>query len=82
MDAMKHEIIKALRRELCDIKIACVNNHADTERVTAWIRDPKRKAANIAFTEGPERQIAYAVEALLWRSIGGNITESKGPTRF
>lgn len=45
--------------------LAKFNRMADAERVCAWIRDKKRKPANIAFTEGPERQIAYAVEELI-----------------
>lgn len=28
----------------------------------AWIRNPKRTPANTAFTEGPDRQVAYAFE--------------------
>jgi hypothetical protein len=34
----------------------------NTERVIAWIRDPHRGRANTSFTEGPDRQIAYAVD--------------------
>lgn len=34
----------------------------NAERVIAWIRDPHRERANMSFTEGPDRQIAYAVE--------------------
>ncbi len=30
-----------------------------------WIRDPNRKEAMHAFTEGPVRQVAYAVEYAL-----------------
>lgn len=39
----------------------------DTGRVCAWIRSTDRRRANLSFTEGPERQIAYAVEDLLTR---------------
>lgn len=35
-----------------------------------WLQDPTRKPAIVAFTEGPLRQIAYAVEAAI--SLGGN----------
>lgn len=35
---------------------------ADGARVIAWARDPNRKAANLAFTAGPERQAAYWIE--------------------
>jgi len=38
---------------------------ADSERVCAWIDDPRRKRAVLSFTEGPERQIAYRFEGLL-----------------
>lgn len=34
----------------------------DAERLISWVTDPKRKPANIAFTEGPERQAAYWME--------------------
>ncbi len=35
---------------------------ADAARVIAWARDPERKPANSAFTDGPERQAAYWIE--------------------
>lgn len=38
---------------------------ADSELVCAWIDDHTRKRAVLAFTEGPERQIAYRFEGLL-----------------
>lgn len=38
------------------------NIHCDAERVIAWIDNSKRKAAQMAFTEGLERQIAYRFE--------------------
>lgn len=34
----------------------------DAARVIAWIDDPNRKPANVAFTAGDERQIAYRFE--------------------
>lgn len=34
----------------------------DTARVLEWMRTPNRKAAQFAFTEGPERQAAYWIE--------------------
>lgn len=34
----------------------------DWQRVCAWMRDPQRKPAVLAFTAGPERQLAYAFE--------------------
>lgn len=43
----------------------CLEFHADYRRVVEWVKNPKRKQANLAFTEGPERLIAYAVEEAL-----------------
>jgi hypothetical protein len=43
----------------------CANEHADAARLSAWILDTRRKPAVTAFTEGPERQIAYAIETML-----------------
>lgn len=43
-------------------RIACANEHASAPRLLAWIRDAARSPANTAFTEGPDRQVAYAVE--------------------
>lgn len=60
-------IIRDLRRELVELKLRCVNNHASADRIIAWLQDDNRKPAMTAFTEGPERQIAYEVERLLWR---------------
>lgn len=37
----------------------------DVQRVMAWMHDPQRTLANLAFTEGPERQAAYLVEMAL-----------------
>jgi hypothetical protein len=38
------------------------NRHCDAQRVIAWIDDHERKPANMAFTKGMERQIAYRFE--------------------
>lgn len=35
------------------------------ERINAWLDNPNRQPANLAFTAGSERQIAYRVERLL-----------------
>lgn len=43
----------------------CLEFHADYRRVVDWIKNPKRKQANLAFTDSSERQIAYAVEGVL-----------------
>lgn len=39
-----------------------VNEYARAALLVEWINNPKRKSAVHAFTEGPERQVAYAVE--------------------
>lgn len=52
--------------ELVDERARRANNYADAGRVVEWIRSgATRKPAVGAFTEGPERQIAYAVEDVL-----------------
>lgn len=35
------------------------------DRVEAWIRDKNRKPAHLSFTEGPERNVCYAIEELM-----------------
>lgn len=60
-------LLARARTELLDEKIRRVNHYADAARVVRWIRDPKRAPAAAAFTEGPERQVAYAVEDALRR---------------
>lgn len=73
-------VVKLLRRELSELKIHCANNHADADRVVAWINNPKRQPPSAAFTEGPERQIAYAIEGLmLSHFVIENGTKPKGP---
>lgn len=44
----------------------CVNDHASLGRISEWLDsgEEPRKPANLAFTEGPDRQIAYVIEAL------------------
>lgn len=42
--------------------IVCANEHANAYRVIEWMQDEKRKPACVAFTAGPERQIAYEFE--------------------
>lgn len=48
----------------------------DSERLWAWFYDPKRKPAHMAFTEGPEREAAYWMEAAL--GTAGRGAEKKG----
>lgn len=40
------------------------------QRILDWIDDPGRKPADIAFTAGLERQIAYRFEMLLEKVAG------------
>ena len=54
--------IKSLNLDLTKEKMLRVNEYANAARLVAWIIDPQRKPAITAFTEGPERQVAYAVE--------------------
>lgn len=54
-----------LESENLTLRSERANKLADAERVCAWIDDPSRKRAVLAFTEGPERQICYRVEGLL-----------------
>ena len=39
----------------------------DVTELVRWVGDYNRKAADIAFTEGPARQVAYALDAALKR---------------
>lgn len=41
-----------------------VNEYANAKRLIDWLNDPNRKPANLAFTEGPERQVAYVFEII------------------
>ena len=40
----------------------------DTQTLIEWINNPHRKPAALAFTEGPERQIAYHIEGAIRRA--------------
>lgn len=44
------------------------STHWDTSELIAWINDDRRKEAILSFTDGPARQVAYAVEAALKRA--------------
>lgn len=72
------ETISRLRKELRDTRkklaeheeslvalIKTYGNMAAADRVIEWINNPKRQPAITAFTDGAERQIAYAVERLI-----------------
>lgn len=54
-----------LEAEVHRLKVERANRLADVERVVAWMNDPQRKRAVNAFTDGPERQLAYWVEMRL-----------------
>lgn len=54
-----------LESELLALRVEQANHFANVNRVLAWLDDPKRKRAVNAFTEGPERQMAYCFERLL-----------------
>lgn len=41
-----------------------INNRADVARIKEWLNLSPRKPANVYFTEGPDRQIAYLFERL------------------
>lgn len=47
---------------VAELRKECVNTHASADRLIAWIKSNPRKPANLAFTEGPDRQVAYAIE--------------------
>lgn len=62
---LKREL-RTAQDELVDERARRANSYADAGRVVEWIRTgATRKPAVGAFTEGPERQIAYAVEDAL-----------------
>lgn len=56
------ETVARLRKELFDERMERTNHWAHAGRVIVWIGNPNRPPAVTAFTEGPERQIAYAIE--------------------
>lgn len=41
----------------------------DTERLLSWLNDPNRKPANLAFTAGEERQVAYWMEMAMNEAV-------------
>ncbi|MHB1643930.1 MAG: hypothetical protein ACYCS8_15005 [Acidithiobacillus sp.] len=65
MGKSNHDSIRDLARIIQNLEAENLRLRDDlvnTERVIAWIRNPRRGRANTSFTEGPDRQIAYAVE--------------------
>lgn len=49
-----------------ELRKCMANEYANVERVTDWLRMPR--PATLAFTEGPERQLAYSIEARLYKA--------------
>ena len=54
-----------LEAELHTLRVERTNHLADVRRVLGWLDAPNRKLAVTAFTEGPERQLAYRFEVAL-----------------
>lgn len=61
---VERDTLKAEKETIKTLKLKIANEYADYKRIIRWMKDPKRKPANLAFTEGAERQIAYAFEGL------------------
>lgn len=61
--------IARLEADLLRLRVERATNLADADRVVEWIRYGT-KGAVISFTEGAERQIAYAVEDDRRRRLG------------
>ncbi len=62
---LKREL-RTAQDELVDERARRASSYADAGRVVEWIRaGTTRNSAVSAFTEGPERQVAYAVEDAL-----------------
>lgn len=59
----KNPVFKSLTPALRS-KVNCVNRHADVEVVLEWAKSSPQKPAIVAFTEGPDRNIAYYIEEL------------------
>lgn len=47
-------------------KLICVNEHANVRRLIEWIKNPNRRPASCEFTEGPERQLAYWIDQMIY----------------
>lgn len=61
--------LKTAQHDLVSERVERANTLADAGRVIEWIRAGDRTPAASAFTAGPERQIAYAVEDVLAKSV-------------
>lgn len=64
-EASSYSAMEIHKEESRKLESERVNEFARASRIIEWVNDEKRKPAIHAFTEGPERQIAYAVERLL-----------------
>lgn len=79
IDRLTHAL-RAAQDELVDERARRANSYADAGRMVEWIRSgATRKPAVSSFTEGPERQIAYAVEDAL--AMIGSKGGSSGSTK-
>ena len=70
-DRLKH--VEESYNALYSRQVDYINNYADARRVVAWADNPNRLPAVTAFTEGPERQIAYRFE-MVWSAKRVDIT--------
>ncbi len=67
-DAEIARCIKAVREaqdELAKERVTRANSFASVERLIEWIKEGDRKPAGKAFTAGPERRVAIAIEGFL-----------------
>lgn len=62
-----YDILQNLERQYNARLRECGRDHASAMRLIDWLQRGAKEPAYIAFTEGPERQIAYAVEQLLMK---------------
>lgn len=76
--AIEAELTK-VQEEILGLRIERATRLADSERVIDWIRNGTKPAVT-SFTEGAERQIAYAVEDDRLRPSRANQQTAKGKT--
>lgn len=70
--------MSARKQYLTMIKTMAENGW-DTTELILWINDINRKPAINAFTEGPARQVAYAVEYALRLELETNVVPEPTP---
>lgn len=64
-ERMKATIEKAKENDPTEMRRRIATEYVRAARLTAWLNDPQRKPAHLAFTAGPERDVARAVETRL-----------------